>query len=57
MKHLADNFVDNEFLQKVDKSAFAETATDAANNATLRDTTRNFLTKRLDKILPPYFAQ
>lgn len=57
MKHLADNFVDNEFLRKVDKSAFPETAADAANSTVLRDTTREFLTKRLDKILPPYFAQ
>ncbi|MGY8710617.1 hypothetical protein RAD16_33190 [Bradyrhizobium sp. 18BD] len=57
MKHLADNFVDNEFLRKVDKSTFPETAADAANNTVLRDTTRDFLTKRLDKILPPYFAQ
>ena len=57
MKHLADNFVDNEFLRKVDKSTFPETASDAANNTVLRDTTRDFLTKRLDKILPPYFAQ
>lgn len=57
MKHLADNFVDNEFLQKVDKSMFPETAADSADNTALRDTTRDFLTKRLDKILPPYFAQ
>lgn len=57
MKHMADNFVSNELLQKVDKSAFPETAADAANNTTLRDATRDFLTKRLDKILPPYFAQ
>jgi hypothetical protein len=57
MKHLADNLVDNEFLRKVDKSVFPETAADAANNTALRDTTRDFLTKRLDKILPPYFAQ
>jgi len=57
MKHMADNFVSNELLQKVDKSMFPETAADAANNSALRDTTRDFLTKRLDKILPPYFAQ
>lgn len=57
MKHMADNFVSNELLQKVDKSMFPETAVDAANNTALRDTTRDFLTKRLDKILPPYFAQ
>jgi hypothetical protein len=57
MKHMADNFVSNELLQKVDKSMFPETATDSANNTALRDTTREFLTKRLDKILPPYFAQ
>jgi hypothetical protein len=57
MKHLADNFVDNELLRKVDKSMFPETAADSANNTALRDTTRDFLTKRLDKILPPYFAQ
>jgi hypothetical protein len=57
MKHLADNLVDNEFLRKVDKPVFPETAADAANNTALRDTTRDFLTKRLDKILPPYFAQ
>lgn len=57
MKHLADNFVDNEFLQKVDKSMFPETAADSANNTALRDTTRDFLTKRLDKILPAYFQQ
>ncbi|MDI3562809.1 hypothetical protein [Bradyrhizobium sp. Arg816] len=57
MKHMADNFVSNELLQKVDKSMFPETAADSANNTTLRDTTRDFLTKRLDKILPPYFAQ
>ncbi|MDA9401167.1 hypothetical protein XH79_20870 [Bradyrhizobium sp. CCBAU 45389] len=56
MKHMADNFVSNELLQKVDKSMFPETATDSANNTTLRDTTRDFLTQRLDKILPPYFA-
>jgi hypothetical protein len=57
MKHLADNVVDNEFLRKVDMSMFPATAADSANNAALRDTTREFLTKRLDKILPPYFAQ
>jgi hypothetical protein len=57
MKHLADNFVDNEFLQKVDKSMFPETAADSANNTVLRETTRDFLAKRLDKILPPHFAQ
>lgn len=57
MKHMADNFVSNELLQRVDKSMFPETATDSANNTALRDTTREFLTKRLDKILPPYFAQ
>ena len=57
MKHMADNFVSNELLQKVDKSMFPETAADFANNTALRDTTRDFLTKRLDKILPPYFAQ
>ncbi|MBR0819358.1 hypothetical protein [Bradyrhizobium liaoningense] len=57
MKHLADNFVDNEFLRKVDKSMFPETAADAANSTALRDTTREFLTKRLDKILPAYFAR
>lgn len=57
MKHLADNFVENEFLRKVDMSAFPETPAAAANNTVLRDTTRDFLTKRLDKILPPYFAQ
>ncbi|WP_441253345.1 hypothetical protein [Bradyrhizobium sp. 613_E4_N2_2] len=57
MKHMADNFVSNELLQKVDKSMFPETAADAASNTALRDTTRDFLTKRLDKILPPYFAQ
>jgi len=57
MKRLADNFVDNEFLRKVDKAAFPEMAADAANSTTLRDTTRDFLTKRLDRILPPYFAQ
>ena len=57
MKHMADNFVSNELLQKVDKSMFPETAADSANNTALRDTTRDFLTKRLDKILPPYFAQ
>ncbi|OKO73534.1 hypothetical protein [Bradyrhizobium sp. AS23.2] len=57
MKHLADNFVDNEFLRKVDMSMFPAAAADSANNAALRDTTRDFLTKRLDKILPPYFAQ
>ncbi|MFK4503396.1 hypothetical protein ABIF86_007687 [Bradyrhizobium japonicum] len=57
MKHMADNFVSNELLQKVDKSMFPATAADSANNTALRDTTRDFLTKRLDKILPPYFAQ
>lgn len=57
MKHMADNFVSNELLQKVDKSIFPETAADSANKTALRDTTRDFLTKRLDKILPPYFAQ
>ncbi|MCP1761571.1 hypothetical protein ABIF64_001114 [Bradyrhizobium japonicum] len=57
MKRMADNFVSNELLQKVDKSMFPETAADSANNIALRDTTRDFLTKRLDKILPPYFAQ
>ena len=57
MKHMADNFTSNELLQKVDKSMFPETAADSASNAALRDTTRDFLTKRLDKILPPYFAQ
>jgi hypothetical protein len=54
---MADNFVSNELLQKVDKSMFPETAADSANNTVLRDTTRDFLTQRLDKILPPYFAQ
>ncbi|MFK4652523.1 hypothetical protein ABIF97_002457 [Bradyrhizobium japonicum] len=57
MKHMADNFVSNELLQKVDKSMFPETAADAASNTALRDTTRDFLTKRLDNILLPYFAQ
>ncbi|WP_246776384.1 hypothetical protein [Bradyrhizobium sp. CCBAU 53351] len=57
MKHMADNFTSNELLQKVDKSMFPEAATDSASNTALRDTTRDFLTKRLDKILPPYFAQ
>ncbi|MET4173005.1 hypothetical protein ABIB99_004098 [Bradyrhizobium sp. LA6.1] len=57
MKHMADNFVSNELLQKVDKSMFPEAAADSANNTALRDTTRDFLTKRLDKILPPYFVQ
>ena len=57
MKRMADNFVSNELLQKVDKSMFPETAADSANNIALRDITRDFLTKRLDKILPPYFAQ
>jgi hypothetical protein len=57
MKHMADNFVSNELLRKVDNSMFPETAADAANNTTLRDNARDFLTQRLDKILPPYFAQ
>lgn len=57
MKHMADNFVSNELLHKVDNSMFPAAATDAANNTTLRDNTRAFLTQRLDKILPPYFAQ
>ena len=42
MKHMADNFVSNELLQKVDKSMFPETAANSANNTALRDTTRDF---------------
>ncbi|WP_258768096.1 MULTISPECIES: hypothetical protein [Bradyrhizobium] len=57
MKHMADNFVSNELLRKVDNSIFPAEAADAASNTTLRDNTRDFLTQRLDKILPPYFAQ
>ncbi len=57
MKHMADNFTSNEHLHEVDKSVIPEAAADAANNTTLRDATRDFLTKRLDKILPPYFAR
>jgi hypothetical protein len=36
---------------------FPATAADSANNTALRDITRDFLTKRLDKILPAYFQQ
>ncbi|MET4386910.1 hypothetical protein ABIB73_002659 [Bradyrhizobium sp. F1.4.3] len=57
MKHMADNFVSNELLRKVDNSMFPAAAADAANNTILRDNARDFLTQRLDKILPPYFAQ
>lgn len=57
MKHMADNFVQDERLRKVDNSLFPATAADSANNTILRDNIRDFLTARLDKILPPYFAQ
>ncbi|UPK27175.1 hypothetical protein IVB26_00715 [Bradyrhizobium sp. 195] len=57
MKRMADNFVQDEHLRKVDNSLFPVTAADAASNTTLRDNIREFLTERLDKILPPYFAQ
>lgn len=57
MKHMADNLVQDEHLRKVDNSLFPATAADSASNTTLRDNIRDFLTERLDKTLPPYFAQ
>lgn len=57
MKHMADNFVSNEHLRKVDNTMFPATAADSANNGSLRDNARSFLTERLDKILPDYIAQ
>ncbi len=57
MKHMADNFVQDEHLRKVDNSLFPAAAAEASSNTTLRDNIREFLTERLDKILPPYFAQ
>jgi hypothetical protein len=57
MKHMADNFVQDEHLRKVDNSQFPVTAADSAGNTTLRDNIRDLLAQRLDKILPPYFAQ
>lgn len=57
MKHLADGFGLDEHLRKVDDSLYPATAADAASNTALRDNIRDFLTQRLDKILPPYFAQ
>ncbi|RXG92596.1 hypothetical protein [Bradyrhizobium zhanjiangense] len=57
MKHMADSFVQDERLRKIDNSLFPVTAADSAGNTTLRDNMRDFLTERLDKILPPYFAQ
>lgn len=56
MKHMADSFVQDEHLRKVDDSLYPVAASDAANNTALRDNIRDFLTQRLDKILPPYFA-
>ncbi len=56
MKHMADNFVQDEHLRRVDDSLFPVPATDAARNTALRDAIRDFLTQRLDKTLPPYFA-
>lgn len=57
MKHMTDSFGLDEHLRKVDDSLYPVPASDAANNTTLRDNIRDFLTERLDKILPPYFAQ
>ncbi|QPF91778.1 hypothetical protein [Bradyrhizobium commune] len=57
MKHMADGFGLDEHLRKVDDSLYPVAASDAANNTALRDNIRDFLTQRLDKILPPYFAQ
>ncbi|TYL94514.1 hypothetical protein FXB40_17710 [Bradyrhizobium rifense] len=56
MKHMADGFGLDEHLRKVDDSLYPVTASDAANNTALRDNIRDFLTERLDKIMPPYFA-
>jgi hypothetical protein len=57
MKHMANGFGLDEHLRKVDDSLYPATASDAASNTTLRDSIRDFLTQRLDKVLPPYFAQ
>lgn len=57
MKHMTDSFGLDEHLRKVGDSLYPVAASDAANNTTLRDNIRDFLTERLDKILPPYFAQ
>lgn len=57
MKHMTDSFGLDEHLRKVDDSLYPVTSSDAANNTALRDNIRDFLTERLDKILPPYFAQ
>lgn len=56
MKHMTDSFGLDEHLLKVDDSLYPVAASDAANNTALRDNIRGFLTQRLDKILPPYFA-
>ncbi|EJN14973.1 hypothetical protein PMI42_01446 [Bradyrhizobium sp. YR681] len=56
VKHMADGFGQDPHLHKMDNALFPATATDAANNTILRDNMRDFLTERLDKILPPYFA-
>lgn len=57
MKRMADNFVQDEHLRKVDNSLFPATAADGSANTILRDNMREFLAERLDKTLPPYFAQ
>ncbi|MDF0517449.1 hypothetical protein P0R31_09415 [Bradyrhizobium yuanmingense] len=57
MKRMADNFVQDEHLRRVDNSLFPAAAAEASSSTTLRDNIREFLTERLDKILPPYFAQ
>ena len=56
MKHMSNSFGLDEHLRKVDDSLFPVTAADAAANTPLRDNIRDFLTERLDKILPPHFA-
>lgn len=56
VKHLANGFGLDEHLRKVDDSLYPATAADAASNTALRDNIRDFLTQRLDQILPPYFA-
>ncbi len=56
VKRMADSFGQDEHLRKVDNSLFPVAAADAASSTTLRDNIRDFLTERLDKTLPPYFA-
>jgi hypothetical protein len=57
VKRMADSFGQDEHLRKVDNSLFPVAVADAASSTTRRDNMRDFLTERLDKILPPYFAQ